>query len=121
MISTSWASPVSQRKTIRHWSLIRMRCFPARSPRSASKRFPGGARRSYVPRTGLRRGLLWASRRRVRLAGRSLLGATHFLDDPRALGVAGPQGLLVELVYAGLGDLVDEGPPLGEPQPGNAL
>src|SRR5262249_30299685 len=46
MISTSWASPSCHRKQIRHWSLIRMLCCPARSPRSASSRLFGGTRRS---------------------------------------------------------------------------
>jgi len=30
---------------MRHWSLIRMLCCPARLPASASSRFPGGTRR----------------------------------------------------------------------------
>src|ERR1700693_2225152 len=31
---------------MRYWSLIRMLCCPLRSPESASRRFPGGTRRS---------------------------------------------------------------------------
>src|SRR5215831_12698772 len=46
MISTSWASPSCHRKQIRHWSLIRMLCCPARSPRSALSLLFGGTRRS---------------------------------------------------------------------------
>jgi hypothetical protein len=41
-ISTSCASLPLQRKQIRHRSLIRMLCCPARLPRSFSSRFPGG-------------------------------------------------------------------------------
>ena len=33
---------IFRRKTILHWSLIRMLCFPRESPFSASSRLPGG-------------------------------------------------------------------------------
>lgn len=45
-MSTSWASPAAHVKQILHWSLIRMLCCPLRFPLSASKRLPGGTRKS---------------------------------------------------------------------------
>ena len=39
---------------MRHWSLTRMLCRPARSPRSFSSRFPGGTRRSSRDRAAWR-------------------------------------------------------------------